>query len=108
MKNILSKKISISIETKLNILIGFFLIIIFIGAAFILIENSEKALTERLISQAKSFSQLSIKPIIETYELYFDSGYFKGTSRGNINSNAVRAGNGYFEGKLRYWGGSGA
>jgi len=77
MKSILGKKISSSIETKLNILIGFFLIIIFIGAAFILIENNKKSLTERLISQAKSFSQLSIRPIIETYELYFDSGYFK-------------------------------
>ena len=77
MKRILGKKISINIETKLNILIGFFLIIIFIGAAFILIENNKKSLTERLTSQAKSFSQLSVKPIVETYELYFDSGYFK-------------------------------
>ena len=77
MKNILGKKISGSIETKLNILIGFFLIVIFTGAAFILIENNKKSLNERLMSQAKSFSQLSIGPIIETYELYFDSGYFK-------------------------------
>ena len=77
MRNILRKKISISIETKLNVLIGFFLIVIFAGAAFILIENNKKSLNERLISQAKSFSQLSIGPIIETYELYFDSGYFK-------------------------------
>ena len=77
MKSILRKKISGSIETKLNILIGFFLIVIFIGAAFILIENNKKSLTERLISQAKSFSQLSVGPIIETYELYFHSGYLK-------------------------------
>jgi len=77
MKGILGKKISSSIETKLNILIGFFLIIIFIGTTFIFIENNKKSLTERLISQAKTFSQLSIEPIIETYELYFDSGYFK-------------------------------
>jgi methyl-accepting chemotaxis protein len=77
MKSILGKKISGSIKTKLNILIGFFLIIIFIGAASILIENNKKSLTERLISQAKSFSQLSVGPIIENYELYFDSGYLK-------------------------------
>ncbi|MCX6759110.1 MAG: HAMP domain-containing protein [Candidatus Nealsonbacteria bacterium] len=77
MKSILKKKISGSIETKLNILIGFFLIVIFIGTASILIDNNKKSLTERLISQAKSFSQLSVGPIIESYELYFDSGYLK-------------------------------
>jgi len=73
----MKRKVSINIETKLNILIGFFLIIIFTAVAFILIENNEKSLNERVMSQAKSFSQLSVGPIIETYELYFNSGYFK-------------------------------
>ena len=53
------------------------MIVIFAGGALVLIRNNQKSLTENLISQAKSFSQLSVRPFVEAYELYFSSGYLK-------------------------------
>ena len=73
----LKRKTKTSLRIKLNILSGIFLVAIFAGSASILLYHSQSGLKKNLTNQAESFAQLSVKPIIQDYEMYFSSGYLK-------------------------------
>ncbi|MCL4365750.1 HAMP domain-containing protein, partial [Patescibacteria group bacterium] len=70
-------KIIFGLKSKFSFVIALFLLLIFGLMAFILVQNSNDNLTKQVTSEAKSYANLSNKPIVEAYKLYFDSGYLK-------------------------------
>jgi|GEM_PF-2568503 len=66
-----------SIKTRFLITgFGFFVIIFFI-VGYIFIRAESRNIQKSSNASVKAFSELATKPIAESYDLYFDSGYYK-------------------------------
>jgi len=66
-----------SIRVKFAIPISFLLVLIFLGQTLINIRAIEPRLILDINSEVKSFSQLSSRSLVETYERYYPSGFHK-------------------------------
>ena len=66
-----------SIRIKFAIPISFLLVLIFLGQTLINIRAIERRLIGDINSEVKSFSQLSTRSLVETYERYYPSGFHK-------------------------------
>jgi len=66
-----------SIRVKFAIPISFLLVLIFLGQTLINVRAIEPRLISDINSEVKSFSQLSSRSFVETYERYYPSGFHK-------------------------------
>lgn len=66
-----------SIRKKFTILLVLSLIVIFVIFAFVLVRNNISVTQQNLVREARAISDLSTKKIVETYNLYYNSGYYK-------------------------------
>jgi signal transduction histidine kinase len=64
---------------KLKIILPLILIllVVFLASSLVIIERESKAAKDSLINNADSFSSLSVVYVIENYELYYESGFYK-------------------------------
>jgi signal transduction histidine kinase len=64
---------------KLKIILPLILIllVVFLASSLVIIERESKAAKDSLIINADSFSSLSVVYVIENYELYYESGFYK-------------------------------
>jgi signal transduction histidine kinase len=53
------------------------LLVVFLASSLVIIERESKAAKDSLIINADSFSSLSVVYVIENYELYYESGFYK-------------------------------
>lgn len=53
------------------------MIVVFSIFAIVLIQNNTTVTRQNVSTQANAFAELSTKPLVEAYNLYYDSGYFK-------------------------------
>lgn len=74
---LLLPQLSFRLRAKFSLLILIILFLIFAASTSFLIKRNIDAQTQDLISQARSFAQLSAKPIGSAYQLYYQSGYLK-------------------------------
>lgn len=65
------------LEGKFRLVIALFLVLIFGSITFVLVRGYHKNISRQISDQAKSFADLSGKPIIDSYDLYFNSGNLK-------------------------------
>ena len=70
-------KRNISIKIKLTIPLLLILILVFFASSLVIIQRETQESEITLIKGAESFSSLSIVYIINNYELYYDSGFYK-------------------------------
>lgn len=66
-----------SLKTKFGFAITSLLILIFLAQALLEISQTQKRLIEDVNREAKSFAQLSTKPLLDAYQLYYLSGFQK-------------------------------
>lgn len=66
-----------SLKTKFGFAIASLLILIFLSQALLEISQTQKRLLEDVNREAISFSQLSTKPLLDAYQLYYVSGFQK-------------------------------
>lgn len=66
-----------SLKTKFGFAIASLLILIFLAQALLEISQTQKRLIEDVNREAKSFAQLSTKPLLDAYQLYYLSGFQK-------------------------------
>lgn len=66
-----------SLRKKFILVVTALLLGVFIIDGVIAISNNIKVTRKNLSEQAIAFAQLSTKPLAESYDLYFDSGYYK-------------------------------
>src|SRR3990167_3404602 len=66
-----------SIRIKFALLVLIPLIAIFSISSGVLILRSINTQINTLVSQARAYSKLTVKPIGDTYSLYYESGYLK-------------------------------
>ena len=66
-----------SVKLKIILPLIFILLIVFLASSLVIIERESKAAKTSIISNADSFSSLSVVYVIDNYELYYDSGFYK-------------------------------
>jgi signal transduction histidine kinase len=72
-------KIYRSIKLKLIIPLLIILIIVFLSSSLVIINREAQEVRNSIIINAKSYSSLSIKNIIDNYETFYESGFYKYT-----------------------------
>jgi hypothetical protein len=65
------------VKLKIILPLIFILLVVFLASSLVIIERESKAAKDSLINNADSFSSLSIAYVIENYELYYESGFYK-------------------------------
>jgi len=67
----------LSVKIKLLMPLLFILVIVFIASSFFIIERESNEAETTLIENAISFSSLSAENVVENYDLYYQSGFYK-------------------------------
>jgi len=65
------------VKLKIILPLIFILLAVFLASSLVIIDRESKAAKDSLINNADSFSSLSIGYVIENYELYYESGFYK-------------------------------
>ena len=65
------------VKLKIILPLIFILLVVFLASSLVIIERESKAAKDSLIINADSFSSLSVVYVIENYELYYESGFYK-------------------------------
>ncbi len=68
------QRLRFDIRTKVLLLFGGLLLVIFSGLALVFVRNTVHSLRQSLTSQATSFAELATQPIGKTFLIYKDSG----------------------------------
>lgn len=83
-----------SVRLKITIPLIIILLIVFLTSSLLIIDRESKAAKDSLVQSADSFSSLSVVYIIDNYNLYYESGFYKFTEvigiLMNLNSNLER------------------
>jgi len=83
-----------SVRLKITIPLIIILLAVFLTSSLLIIDRESKAATDSLVQSADSFSSLSVLYIIENYNLYYESGFYKFTevisTLMNLNYNLQR------------------
>lgn len=74
MKNFLKLN---SLRKKFVLIVTVILLVVFFSGGLVTILDNIKQTRKFLTEQAIAFAKLSTKPLADSYDLYFDSGYFK-------------------------------
>jgi signal transduction histidine kinase len=65
------------VKLKIILPLIFILLAVFLASSLVIIDRESKAAKDSLIINADSFSSLSVVYVIENYELYYESGFYK-------------------------------
>jgi signal transduction histidine kinase len=65
------------VKLKIILPLIFILLVVFLASSLVIIERESNAAKDSLIINADSFSSLSVVYVIENYELYYESGFYK-------------------------------
>jgi signal transduction histidine kinase len=68
-----------SVKLKVILPLLVILLVVFLTSSLVIIDRESKAAKETIVNTATSFSSLSVAYVIDNYELYFDSGFYKFT-----------------------------
>ena len=66
-----------SVNLKIILPLIFILLIVFLASSLVIIERESKAAKTSITSNADSFSSLSVVYVIDNYNLYYESGFYK-------------------------------
>ncbi len=66
-----------SVKLKVILPLLVILLAVFLISSLVIIERESKAAKDTIISTAESFSSLSVVYVIDNYQLYYDSGFYK-------------------------------
>jgi signal transduction histidine kinase len=82
-----------SVKLKIIFPLLVILLVVFLTSSLVIIDRESKAAKDSLINTAESFSSLSVVYVIDNYDLYYDSGFYKFTevidSLMKLNKNLV-------------------
>jgi signal transduction histidine kinase len=83
-----------SVRLKITIPLIIILLVVFLTSSLLIIDRESKAAKDSLVQSADSFSSLSVLYVIDNYNLYYESGFYKFTEvisiLMNLNSNLER------------------
>jgi signal transduction histidine kinase len=65
------------VKLKIILPLLFILLVVFLASSLVIIERESNAAKDSLIINADSFSSLSVVYVIENYDLYYESGFYK-------------------------------
>ena len=65
------------VKLKIILPLIFILLVVFLASSLVIIERESNAAKDSLIINADSFSSLSVVYVIENYDLYYESGFYK-------------------------------
>ena len=68
-----------SVKLKIIFPLIVILLVVFLTSSLVMIERESKAAKDSIINNARSFSSLSIAEVIDNYNLYYQSGFYKFT-----------------------------
>lgn len=66
-----------SMKLKIIFPLIIILLAVFLTSSLVIIQRESKAAKDTIISNANSFSSLSVGEVIDNYEVYYDSGFYK-------------------------------
>jgi len=66
-----------SVKLKMIFPLIVILLAVFLTSSLVMIERESKAAKDSIINNANSFSSLSVRDVIDNYNLYYESGFYK-------------------------------
>lgn len=75
--NVMKKFHSLKLKVILPLLV--ILLAVFLTSSLVVIDREAKAAKETIVNTADSFSSLSVPYVMDNFELYFDSGFYRFT-----------------------------